>query len=79
MKTKVVTIRIPLALASALERESERKNVTLVDVIRGALSKHMSSDKDNIENSLNSIEAQIKALRVSQQQIIDKLDEFATE
>ena len=44
MKTKPVAVRIPLALATALERQAEREAVTVADVIRHTLAKSQSSN-----------------------------------
>ncbi|MBD8009747.1 hypothetical protein [Acinetobacter pecorum] len=79
MKTKPVAVRIPLALATALERQAEREAVTVADVIRHTLAKSQSSNKDQLLEKLVDIETQVKLLHRGQNQIISKLNEFDSE
>ncbi|RZJ21650.1 MAG: hypothetical protein EON51_10220 [Acinetobacter sp.] len=76
MKTKPFAVRVPLALAIALERQAEKEAVTVADVIRRILASSQSSHKDQLLEKLVAIETQVKLLRQSQNQIITKLDEF---
>ncbi|WP_426976852.1 hypothetical protein ACNFX6_09700 [Acinetobacter johnsonii] len=79
MKTKPFAVRVPLALATALERQAERESVTIADVIRRVLSQSLQSDKDQFLEKLIAIEFQVKQLHLGQNQIIAKLSEFDVE
>lgn len=76
MKTKPIAIRVPLALATSLERQAEREAITVADVVRHILATSQSSHKDQLLEKLAAIETQVKLLRQGQNQIITKLDEF---
>lgn len=76
MKTKPIAIRVPLALATSLERQAEREAITVADVIRHILAASQSSQKDQIFEKLLTIESQLKLLRQGQCQLIQKLSEF---
>lgn len=79
MKTKPFAVRVPLALAIALERQAEKEAVTVADVIRRILATSQQSDKDQVLEKLVELEFQVKQLNLSQKQIIRKLSEFDIE
>ena len=79
MKTKPIAVRVPLSLATALERQAEKEAVTVADVIRRILATSQQSDKDQILEKLVELEFQVKQLNLSQKQIIRKLSEFDIE
>lgn len=79
MKTKPIAVRVPLSLATALERQAEKEAVTAADVIRRILATSQQSDKDQILEKLVELEFQVKQLNLSQIQIIRKLSEFDIE
>lgn len=79
MKTKPVAVRLPLALATSLERQAEREAITVADVIRHILATSQSSHKEQHLEKLVVIETQMKLLRQGQNQIINKLSEFDVE
>ena len=68
MKTKPFAVRLPIALATALERQAERESITVADVIRRILGQSIQSDKNQLIDQLTSLNGQ--------QQIIKKLSEF---
>ncbi|ENT3303086.1 hypothetical protein ACFEY5_003554 [Acinetobacter baumannii] len=76
MKTKPLAVRVPLALAIALERQAEKEAVTVADVIRHILATSQLSQKDQVFEKLLTIESQVKLLRQGQNQLIQKLSEF---
>ncbi|RDC51522.1 hypothetical protein DVA85_13295 [Acinetobacter sp. RIT592] len=76
MKTKPFAVRLPIALATALERQAERESVTVADVIRRILGQSIQSDKNQLIDQLTSLNVQVKLLINGQQQIIKKLSEF---
>lgn len=69
-------MRVPLALAIALERQAEKEAVTVADVIRHILATSQLSQKDQVFEKLLTIESQVKLLRQGQNQLIQKLSEF---
>lgn len=79
MKTKPFAVRVPLALAIALERQAEKEAVTVAVVIRRFLSHGLQGDKDQTLEKLTAIEFQIKQLHQGQNQIIAVLSEFDVE
>lgn len=79
MKTKPIAVRVPLALATSLERQAERESVTVADVIRHILAKSQQSEQDKVIDALTSLASQMKLLRQGQTQIIYKLNEFEIE
>ncbi|WP_436912799.1 hypothetical protein [Acinetobacter schindleri] len=79
MKTKPLAVRVPLALAIALERQAEKEAVTIADVIRRILATSQQCDKDQILEKLVKLEFQVKQLHLGQKQIIGKLSEFDVE
>lgn len=79
MKTKPIAVRVPLALAIALERQAEKEAVTIADVIRRILATSQQCDKDLILEKLVKLEFQVKQLHLGQKQIIGKLSEFDVE
>ncbi|MDH0657590.1 hypothetical protein N5D11_15985 [Acinetobacter johnsonii] len=76
MKTKPFAVRLPIALATALERQAERESITVADVIRRILGQSIQSDKNQLIDQLTSLNVQVKLLINGQQQIIKKLSEF---
>lgn len=76
MKTKPFAVRLPIALATALERQAERESATVADVIRRILGQSIQSDKNQLIDQLISLNVQVKLLINGQQQIIKKLSEF---
>ena len=79
MKTKPFAVRVPLALALALERQAEKEAVTVADVIRRILAISQQNQKDQVLEKLLELEFQLKQLSRSQTQIIEKLSEFDIE
>ncbi|MFX5640989.1 hypothetical protein ABTF02_14000 [Acinetobacter baumannii] len=76
MKTKPFAVRLPIALATALERQAERESITVADLIRRTLSQSVQSDKSQLIDQLAALKLQVKLLISGQQQIIKKLSEF---
>ena len=76
MKTKPFAVRLPIALATALERQAERESIIVADVIRRILGQSIQSDKNQLIDQLTSLNVQVKLLINGQQQIIKKLSEF---
>lgn len=79
MKTKPFAVRVPLALAIALERQAEKEAVTVADVIRRILATSQQSDKDQVLEKLVKLEFQVNQLHLGQKKIIGKLSEFDIE
>ena len=76
MKTKPFAVRLPIALAIALERQAEKESLTAADVIRSTLANSFAGHKEQLLELLQAVEIQLKGLRLGQEQILQKLSEF---
>ncbi len=73
MATETITVRIPSEARNALAQEAERRGCAIADVVRDAVSRHLSEarETDRLTRGFAGLSEEIKRL---EKNVLAKLD-----